>query len=102
MFLTHRFQALAEHVQPLQIPPRGKEREDPGFLFSPLSARRNVAPAKSLGSTMSTDVIQLSTGLLLGITMALFNSVIRITIECCFIRVISQTLRSLTASEMSP
>lgn len=80
---------------------RGKT-EDPSFLFSPLSARRNATPAKLLGSTMSAGVIQLSTGLLPGITPALFNTVIQTTIECCFITVISQTLRSLTASIMSP
>lgn len=75
--------------------------EDCGFLFSCVSACRNSTPAKLLGSTMSAGVIQLSTGLLLGIIPALFNSVVRTTIECCFISVISQTLSSLTASEMS-
>ncbi len=79
---------------------RGK-RKNPGFLFSRLSARRNATPAKLLGSTMSARVIQLSTGLLPRIIPALLNSVIWTTIECCFIRVISQTLSSLTASEMS-
>lgn len=79
-----------------------EKTEHSGFLFSSLRARRNATPAKLLGSTMSTGVIQLSTGLLPGITPALFNSVIQTTIECCFITVLSQTLCSLTASEMSP
>lgn len=76
--------------------------ERSGFMFCSLSARRNATLAKLLGSTMSTGVIPLSTGLLPGITPALFNSVIQTTTECCFIRVLSQTLCSLTASEMSP
>lgn len=76
--------------------------ERSGFMFCSLSARRNATPAKLLGSTMSAGVIQLSTGLLPGITPALFNSVIQTTTECGFIRVLSQTLCSLTASEMSP
>lgn len=102
VFLTHRFQELTEHVQPLQKSTTRKG-EDRGFLFSCVSACRNSTPAKLLGCTMKrgAGVIQLSTGLLLGIIPALFNSVVRTTIECCFISVISQTLSSLTASEMS-
>lgn len=85
----HRFQGLAEHVQPLQNPPGERESS---FLFSCVSACCNLTRAKLLGSTISVTVIQLSTGPLLGIIPAWFNSVVRTTTECCFISAVDTLL----------
>lgn len=82
VFLTHRFQELTEHVQPLQNPPR--ERETIAASCFPASAHVATRPrTKLLDGTMCAGVIQLSTGLLLGISPALLNSVVWTTIECC-------------------
>lgn len=77
-----------------------KER-GPQLPVFPSQRTSQCDPGQAAERHNESGVIQLSTGLLPGISPVLFNSVIRTTIECCFIRAISQTLSSLTASEMA-
>lgn len=91
VFPTHSFSRTCRMCAAVPNSTAGKETEShPGVVFSPPEACRNAAPG-----TKSTGVIQLSTGPLPRISPMLSNCVLRTTIECCFIGVISQSVGHL-------